>query len=416
VKRRGLWAFFIVPYAGTLLLFFAVSTLNRGQIRSRTEGLVHEQLLATARILALGMRDALDTGIRPADLLDRYGGGENIYFMALLDAREEVMDWVSRFEGYLPLARRSIRHGETWTIDSPAGPILNIIAALPAGKGPAYHLYLGYSLTPLREMERRGRINFLLLFGALALAGLIVFRGVYSLHRHALAKAEEALAEQKEKERFKVVSGLTAGVAHEIKNPLNSLGLLLDLLKDKSPEVLRPDIDLGLGEVRRIARIVDIFAEGLKPLVPRLVPVRLPDVLEDVRNDLAAEARGRETEIVLNLRDVPPFPGDPDLLRQALANLIRNGLEASPGGRVEVTAARTGGGVRICVADDGPGVPEADRDRIFQPFTSTKAAGMGVGLFLVRKIIEAHGGTIRLENAATGRLAAFVLELPGGAA
>lgn len=402
LKSRGILFFFLLPFVAVLLLFLTLSSLNRAYIRDKTDQLVREQLLASATILSVSIKHSLDDGSGPEGLIARYGGEENIYYMALLNARDDVVDWTSRFEGYLPFSRQSSGIGEAWTIDSPAGPILNILRPITSKKGDRYSLYLGYSLSGLDDMAAHSRTNFFLLFGALAVVGLFFFFGIYVLHRNSLARAEEAMAEKKEKERFKAISGFTAGVSHEIKNPLNSLSLLFEYLSKKAPGELRRDIDLGRAEVQKIARIVDLFSDELKPLVLNRTEIRLADVFADVRSALAGESSAKGVPVLYAEKSPAVLQGDRGLLGQAFLNIVKNSLEATSSGTVQIEAEPSGREVVVRVADTGKGIAPEDLGRVFEPFYSTKASGMGVGLYLVKKIVDAHGGSIRLDHREGG--------------
>ena len=265
-------------------------------------------------------------------------------------------------------------------------------------------------------MLGRSRGNFWLVFAAMAAAGFALFRGVYRLHRNSVARAEEAEAERQEKERFKAISGFTAGVAHEIKNPLNSLSLLFEMLGRKARADMSEDIALGKGEVERIARTIDRFSETIRPLALRREAVPLASLLESVRTALGEEAEAKGVPVRVAV-DPPALKAsvDRDLLAQALSNLVRNALEATDRGEIRVSAAGRKKSVVIRVEDTGMGLPPEDLDRIFEPFHSSKPSGLGVGLFLVRNIVQAHGGTIAASPRPGGG-SVFTIELPGGSA
>jgi signal transduction histidine kinase len=414
VKRKDLLLFFVLPFAAVLVLFFVLSALNRSFIQRKTESLVRDQLRASAQILQAGVKDALDEGKPPAGLLGRYAGEESIHFLALLDDRGEVLDWKSRFEGYLPVSRRSAPAEDSEIIDSPAGRILVVHTSFRGASGTSYHLHLGYSLESLESMLARSRGNFLLVFAAMAAAGFALFRGVYLLHRHSVIRAKEAEAERQEKERFKSISGFTAGVAHEIKNPLNSLSLLFELLSRKAPAEVAEDIALGKGEVERIARTIDRFSETIRPLALRKETVLLAPLIDMVRSAFEKES-GSKGVLIRTEVDPPALSAslDRDLLTQALANLVRNALEATESGEIRVSAAGRKRAVVIRVEDRGTGIAPEDLDRVFEPFHSSKPSGLGVGLFLVRNIVQSHGGTVAAA-ARPGGGSVFTIELPGG--
>jgi signal transduction histidine kinase len=412
LKRRETLSFFVLPFAAVAGLFLVFSALNRAAIRRGTEALVEEQLQASAEILKVDIGELLERG-EPADgVLARYAGAENIYFLALLDGRGEILGWISRFEGYLPFSRAGLPASGSWVIGSPAGRIFNVLATFATGDGAEYRLYLGYSLARLEGLLADSRRKAWLLFGAVAAAGLVVFLGVLRTHRRYLAKAEEALAEREEKDRFKELSGFASGVAHEIKNPMNSLALLFDLLQKKAPPGMAGDVVLGREEVRKVAEIVDRFSEAARPLALRKSAVRLADLAEEIRAARAGPAGGGGAAVRVSVEEDVNVSADRSLLGRALDNLVRNAVESGPRSEVVIRVARRKRGAVLRVEDDGPGLPPGAEDRLFEPFFSTKSSGLGVGLYLARKIVEAHEGKLTAERRPEGG-AAFTIEFQG---
>jgi signal transduction histidine kinase len=413
LKKSGLLAFFLLPAAGILALFFVQATLNRAFIRQKTEELVREQLAASARILASESARLLQAGRSATEIVAGFAGQADIYFLALLGAGGEVLGWASRFEGYLPVSKSDGAGAEEWRMNSPVGPILNVRRPITFEGGRDYSLYLGYSLERLEEMLAYSRRNFLLLSAALAAVGLLIFSGVYRLHRLTLVRAEEAVAERKERRRFQEISGFTSGIAHEIKNPLNGLALLFESLERRAPADLAADTALGRAEVQRIARIIDQFSSAVRPLDLRAetMPIRelIDEAVEPLRADAAARGVALRSEVAAGLA----FTGDRALLVQALFNVVRNALEATAAGAVEVRAERRRSLLRIDIDDTGRGIAPGDLEKVFEPFTSTKSEGLGVGLFLTRKIVEAHGGSVSAAPRPPGGTR-MRIEFPGG--
>ncbi len=412
MKRRSLLVFFVLPFAGILFIFALVSFLNRADFRRATETLVRGHLDATAGILGINISRLLVEGRSPQDVLDLFAPEEDIYFLALLDERKAVLAWNSRFEGYLPLSVSRAEAGESGILDSPAGKIFHTHKTVRGEGGRPYLLYLGYSLSGMEAMLARTGRNTLLFFVLLVLVGALFFHEISLLQARYVAKAREAEAERLEKERFREISAFTSGVAHEIKNPLNSLSLLLDLVAAKVPHEVRPDIGLGKEQVQAVAGIVDRFSSAVKPIAPRLEPVALEEIIHLAREALLRElpSAGPRLETAVDPR--VRLKADRNLLLQALLNLMRNALEASEVSTVRLEARNIRRAVEIVVRDDGPGIPEADTDRVFEPFFSTKDKGLGIGLYLARKIIEAHGG--RLEaRSQEGRGTEFRILIPG---
>jgi signal transduction histidine kinase len=410
LKRRGLLLFFLLPFLGIFVIFLTASILNRAEIRKRTESLVRAQLEATANILGANIAHHIGEGLDPGAILGLFAPEEDIYFMALLDGKKNVLAWSSQFEGYLPLSLNDATPGESQIIDSPVGRIFSTFTAVSPGDGRTFTLYLGYALSSMEEMLARSRRTALLVFAMLVLAGAVLFRGISLLQARYVEKTREAETERLEKERFREISAFTSGVAHEIKNPLNSLALLFELLLKRAPDGLRADLVLGKSEIRNIGGIVDRFSDATKPIHIDPRPFSVEKAL-----GLVGETVARE-EAVARLRILPgdriTARGDKDLLVQAVVNLVKNALEASAESRVEVEARRHKKNVTIEVRDTGPGIPPEVLPRVFEPFFSTKKKGMGIGLYLAQRIVEAHGGTIEAGLRAGGGTR-FLIQIPG---
>jgi len=299
-------------------------------------------------------------------------------------------------------------------LDSPLGTIFNHYSSLVTQDGQVYYLYLGYSLKNLDELLARSRQNFWLMIAALSITGLIIFAGIYRLHTKFQLATIESVRQAQEKEKFREILGFTAGVAHEVKNPLNSLTLLFELLEKKAPPELSRQVRLGKIEIEKIATIIDRFSELLKPVSLRKEFFDFNEILSDEINNLQSEAASRNIKIDLKFDPDLWLQADRFLLSRAISNLLKNALEASPpGSRVLVSAERRKKALVFSVADQGPGIPAAQQEKIFEPFISTKESGLGLGLYLVKKIVEAHGGKIYLTNQPSGG-AVFTFEIPGG--
>ncbi|TMA37747.1 MAG: GAF domain-containing protein [Deltaproteobacteria bacterium] len=230
-----------------------------------------------------------------------------------------------------------------------------------------------------------------------------------------LREAQESLARA---ERLAAIGELSAAVAHGIRNPLAGIRLAAQLaLEHTAPDSpVHENLEDVLVEVDKLEAHVRGILDFTRPFEPHLEPTHLPALVGALLRTLAPrlEAGGVTVEVDVP-GDVPLVRADPTHLGQVLQELVVNAIEAmGPGGRITISAAASSnghGGVRIDVSDTGPGVPPEMRQRIFQLFLTTKSTGTGVGLAVVRKIIERHGGTIAVEQGAP-RGARFVIELP----
>ncbi|MGZ5453389.1 MAG: sensor histidine kinase [Candidatus Aminicenantales bacterium] len=412
MKQRNVFLFFVLPFLGVFLFFALASFLGQADLKRRTETLVRDQLRATAGILGTTASRYLDEDMAPAAVLNAILSDEDLYFVALLDAKHDVLAWNSRFEGYLPISLSAIRDDQPGIIDSPAGKIFSDLSALRTKDGRQFHLYMGYALTGMEAMIARSRRTSLLLSGLVLLAGAVFFRGLYQLQSRYMAKSREADAERQEKERFREISAFTSGVAHEIKNPLNSLALVLELLGRKVPLDSKGEVDLGKAQVRTISRIVDRFSRVVKAVRPEAEPLDLGDVLGQAVENLVAEVPAAAPRLYIQAAPGLRLTADRDLLTQAFLIILKNAVEASADAPVRAAGRRSGPKVEVLISDEGPGFPADVAARVFEPFFSTKENGLGIGLYLARRIIEAHGGTIQV-HSREGEGTEFRISLPG---
>lgn len=224
-------------------------------------------------------------------------------------------------------------------------------------------------------------------------------------------------------EKLAAVGTMTAGLSHEIRNPLNAAALQLSVLERrlrKLPEgqqgpLLEP-LGLVRDEIRRLDHILEDFLQFARPRDFRPEPVEVESLLRRVGDLLGSQAEARKIKLEVGSNaSLSRVPGEEERLRQVLINLTLNALDATPsGGEVRLSAGEDSRGIWVTVDDTGPGVPVALRDRIFEPFFTTKAQGSGLGLSIVHAIVTQHGGTLEVGEAPGGG-ARFVLRLPKAA-
>jgi two-component system NtrC family sensor kinase len=234
----------------------------------------------------------------------------------------------------------------------------------------------------------------------------------------AIARANEQLLAS---ERLATIGKMAAHVTHEIRNPLSSIALNLELLEEElneSGDEARALLRAITKEVDRLSALSTQYLSVAKRQQLRLEEENIGDVVREacdfVRGDLVRNG------LALNVNiepDLPLVKADEAQLKQALFNLLRNAREAMQqselgrAGSVEVTLVREQSGVRIAVDDEGTGIESATKDKLFEPFFSTKSHGTGLGLAITREIVEAHGGSISCE-ARPERGTRFVIQLP----
>jgi signal transduction histidine kinase len=219
--------------------------------------------------------------------------------------------------------------------------------------------------------------------------------------------------------RVTALGRLTAGVAHEVKNPLNAMTIHLELLKQKlaagaSSDATGPHVDIISREIRRLDDVVQGFLKFARPEELTIKPIPPGELIEEVLKTLAVEAN--VTGVVLDSHlapDVPPIDADPGIFRQALLNLAKNAVQAMPeGGTLTMAAAPTRDGrVEIRVSDTGVGIAPEHLARIFDLYFTTKQTGTGIGLSLVYRTVQLHNGDIDVESTP-GVGTTFVIKMP----
>lgn len=215
-------------------------------------------------------------------------------------------------------------------------------------------------------------------------------------------------AENIEAERLNALTLLAAGVAHEIGNPLNSIGLHLQLLARKArklPPEYRNDFEELLKtaeeETSRLDAILKQFLQAIRPTKPIREPHNIEEILTDVLKLLEPEIRQHGIQINMELQPrLPLLSLDPVQIRQVFYNLIKNAYQAIPpeGGTILVKNGYTDDSVFVTVADNGCGISPEIMGSIYEPFLTTKSAGSGLGLLIVRRIVKEHGGSITLAS------------------
>jgi PAS domain S-box-containing protein len=217
-------------------------------------------------------------------------------------------------------------------------------------------------------------------------------------------------------ERLSALARITTGVAHEVKNPLNSMRLWLETLKESLPkdhEASTQAVRILDSEIDRLDRVVKRFLDFTKPVEMRIDDVDLAPLLSNVIEVARPEIDRSKVIVEMRLADgVPPLRGDGELLRQAMLNLVLNAVEAMPaGGRLLISLERRADDAVIMVSDTGKGIPPEHRSRIFQLFYTTRKGGSGLGLATTFRIVQLHNGSIDFVSEV-GRGTAFRVELP----
>ncbi|MEW5976315.1 MAG: ATP-binding protein [Acidobacteriota bacterium] len=216
-------------------------------------------------------------------------------------------------------------------------------------------------------------------------------------------------------DRLASLGQLSAALVHEVRNPLASIRGAVEALEPEIPSEhpKREFLDAIHHEIDRLNRLVSEFLHFARPRQPELMPVRPNDVVRSVVTLVAKEATRSRVQVSMQLDDrLPEVIMDGEQIKQALLNLVLNGIQAmNDGGRLEIITKQRGNKLIIGVRDHGLGIPGEVRDRIFDPFVTTKEGGTGLGLAIAYRLVKQHKAEIRAADAPGGG-SVFEIELP----
>lgn len=235
--------------------------------------------------------------------------------------------------------------------------------------------------------------------------------------RRVYQKLESSFEQLRRADRFSAVGQLSAGLAHEIRNPLASIEGAAEILGQEftGPEMRQEFLGIIRKECRRLNRLLSELLDFARPRPPERRAVEVERLLDNVVTLVAHSAE--RNGIALRKQVAPGLPAlvaDPEQLTQVILNLAINAAQAMPqGGEILLAARREDRGVLIQVRDQGTGIPAPDLEKIFDPFFTTKSDGAGLGLSVAHQIVTQHGGAIRAERNPEGGMT-FSVWLPGG--
>jgi signal transduction histidine kinase len=229
---------------------------------------------------------------------------------------------------------------------------------------------------------------------------------------------KEAQAQVRRADRLAALGQLTAGLAHELRNPLGTMKTSAELLARKvAPEnaIAREMAGFIASEVDRTNSLIGRFLDFARPQALKLKTGDLASMLDTAIARFEREQKGGKTSVTIFKNyspDVPPVAFDAELMERVIANLLLNAAQASPpGGVVTVKTRVSDSAAEIAVIDRGSGIDPKNLENIFNPFFTTKPDGMGFGLAIISKIVEEHGGHIAVESTP-GEGSVFRIELP----
>ena len=299
--------------------------------------------------------------------------------------------------------------------------IPSVQATLMLGGVPQGDVRVGVSTEAIDRQIEAIRRSLLLKLAVLVVMGigLLAVGLFYSLR--LIRKNRELEHSRQSAARVEYRVNLGSGLAHEIRNPLNSMNMNLQMLEEELQGV--PELEGGehvemlrsmQGEIKRIANLIDVFLQYARPAKPQFEVKDLNDVLTATARFLQADFRQSGVDLVLDLEPLlPSVELDEGQMRQALLNILGNARQVmQPGGQVRVaTRAGLGGEIVVEIADTGPGIPVDLIEKIFEPFFSKRAGGTGLGLAIARQMVDNHNGRIEV-HSQLGKGTTFRIRLP----
>jgi signal transduction histidine kinase len=292
-----------------------------------------------------------------------------------------------------------------------------------AAASAAYLFFLFFVKDPSSEIsvDLPLRVASLAMIANLANILARELREQMAKQRRAAEQLSEAMAQVREAEeavqrsdRLAALGQLSAGLAHELRNPLGTIKASAEMLGPRvsaENEVAREMAGFIASEVDRCNSLITRFLEFARPLGARLETADLAQILDRAVAQVEREAPG--VAVYKNYTpEIPPFPMDGELMERVFYNLVLNAAQATPaGGAVTVKTRAAGGMAEVAVIDRGSGIDPRNTDAIFNPFFTTKPQGTGLGLAIVSKIVDGHGGKITVESEP-GKGSIFRVLLP----
>ena len=368
-----------------------------------------------------GMRIAMQRAV------DEAAQTPGVVFLAVLDGRGAVLG--SRGEqpaiqemtaqerellaGTLSVTARGVTLGEREHV--------MVMAPLTLDGRPVGIVRVGFQRDRMDQILETNRHFLFLSMGFIVLAGLFSLWFVFQNHKRHLARIDEMRKRLEQSERLSSLGQLAAGVAHEIRNPLNAISMASQRLQreyqpceeDRSQEFGRLT-GVIRDEIRRLNVIIEDFLTFSRSRRLELREYSLTEVVQKLARLMGEEARARG--IVLTLRHEPDalmVPMDVDKLQQALINIVKNAIESIDGsGSIDIAMEKPSGDRAVVrISDTGSGLAPEEVEKIFDPDYTTKEKGLGLGLPIAYEIIRGHGGTIRVQSAV-GKGTTFEITLP----
>ena len=347
--------------------------------------------------------------------IEKLGEGQGLVYLDIRDKNGRYLGGVGytgekRNKDHSQINRilSGIKKLSSTTVEDGQTSIQEIVALFHIGKETAGTVRVGIDRGNADQIIRENRISVYLFLVFVIIITLISMLFLYHNQNRHLAGIVEMTRKLEKAERLSSLGQLAAGVAHEIRNPLNAISMASQRLKrefvpveEEKSEEFNTITTVIRDEIRRLNGIIEEFLTFSKSRRLQLRENTVQDVLQKIVNLVSAEAAHNGVSIRTDWPDAPVvIPMDMDKLQQALLNLVKNAVESINGDGSVTIAIQQGekGLVKIMIADTGCGLTPEEIERIFNPEYTTKEKGLGLGLSLAHEIIRGHGGEIRVQS------------------
>ena len=412
MKQRAFLLLFLL--AVILAALYQLNSLNRTRIRNEFERIgIAEGMTIHHLAKAAGSRLMQEGEGELTKFLDSLFQNDTIIYIGLFKGNNLVY-LLSQYEGFFPVVRGRAS-GNTRMIDTAVGRMFEIKGEFSSPSGEAYQLFIGFDYQFLDNIQEAANRNFMLIAGLFTLLMLSIIGLIILFERKFFQKELQLINAQQEKERFKELSILTSEIAHEIKNPLNSIYLSFGALESQ----LEKDPDTTFyknavkEEIKRITGIINSYSDLSKEVEPRITPLDLRQWIDNFRGLLKEECKEKSVELSILLEGSPTIETDPNILKQVLLNVTRNAMEAEASA-ISILFSVGEQQLTVTIRDNGKGVHQSIRDRLFKPYATTKTKGMGLGLHVTIKQLKALDGSIRLVSGKPGETTFELISPLGG--
>jgi signal transduction histidine kinase len=384
-------------------IFYILNLSNRRAVEARTLELAVSEGKTIEKVLGKAAMFLLEKGeIHLVRFMDEIFTNDQVVYVAIKRSGR-LLHAASKYEGYLPLEND---FQAVQTFASPLGEIIEVAAIMNDRSAVRYTAHIGYLFSAIGEIRNSAKKNFLLLTALQAAIVLIIIFFLSGFNRQILRKEMEIQKQREEKEKFQEISLITAGINHEIRNPLNSLYLsyqMLEPLLDHANQEVVFHSDSLKREIKRMQGIIERFSNLSQAIPVRLEEIDLAQFFVDMRAVWAGMAL--RPEIINRHEPEMKITTDRSLLTQIIANVVNNAAEAGAN-RIVIAVGTQKNKTVFSIRDNGPGIRKEHVKYIFDPFVTFKARGSGIGLALTKKMVLQLGGLLEVESTE-GRGAEF---------